>query len=123
MERAVALKKLGKLIGKNLGYRVDPNAPTADEREAAKVELKAANAETMRLKVLRDERYTAILAADAEYQELREKWRAAKDRADKLCGKTYHYKFTVGKSSSIFFHVLAEGDSWEEVIRKVEEKR
>lgn len=32
MERSIAIKKLRKLLGKSLAYRIDPNAPTREER-------------------------------------------------------------------------------------------
>ena len=31
----------------------------------------------------------------------------------------HHYRFTVGTSNGMFFHIRAQGDSWEEVIEKV----
>ena len=44
MERTVALKKLEKLLGKKMGWRINPKAPTAEERTAAKLALPAARA-------------------------------------------------------------------------------
>ena len=35
MERSVAIKKLGKLLGKKLGYRINTKAPTQEEKAAA----------------------------------------------------------------------------------------
>jgi len=35
MERTIAIKKLGKMLGKSFGYRVDPRAPSREEREEA----------------------------------------------------------------------------------------
>jgi hypothetical protein len=35
---------------------------------------------------------------------------------------TRHYKITVGVSNSMFFHIKAEGDSWEEVINQLTKK-
>ena len=40
-----------------------------------------------------------------------------------LEGKLHSYKITVGKTvAGLFFSVQAEGDSWEEVIAKVQNK-
>ena len=50
MERSVAIKKLGKLIGKGLGYRVNAKAPTKEERETAKAEYAVALKERNELK-------------------------------------------------------------------------
>ncbi len=63
------------------------------------------------------------MQADAEYQRLK----AAHADAEKYCGNllsiTYHYRFTVGQSKFGFFHIKAQGDSWEEVISKLTEKQ
>jgi hypothetical protein len=123
MERIVAIKKLGKLLGKSLGYRVDPNAPTAEEREASQLELRIASAEKRRIDELKEARFRAILAADPEYQNLLADWRVARDRVGKLASAMNHYKITVGTTSEMFFHVKAQGDSWEEVIEKLTAKQ
>lgn len=123
MERAVAIRKLGQILGKKLGYRVDPKAPTREEREAAKIELRAALTERVKLREQRDERRRAILAADPEYQKLNAEHQAACKRVDKLGSITRHYKITVGETNDIFFLHRAEGDSWEEVIEKLTIKK
>jgi uncharacterized coiled-coil DUF342 family protein len=123
MERAVAIKKLTKLFGKKLGYRVNANAPSADERAVAKEQVAAAVAERNKLKEARDERHRAILAADAEYQNLHAAHKEASERVDKLYSVTRHYKITIGELDQGFFFQRAEGDSWEEVIAKLTEKQ
>ena len=122
MERAVAIKKLGKLLGKKLGYRINTKAPTQEEKAAAAAELPAAVEERRRLKEQKDERYRTIIAADAEYQRLFAEHRVASDRTDRLSSITRCHKITVGVSEGMFFLVKAEGDSWEEVIEKVSRK-
>jgi hypothetical protein len=119
MERSVAIKKLGKLIGKSFGYRIDEKAPTREERAAVLAKLPAARAELDKLKEQRDARYRAILAADAEYQELHAAHKTAHENIAKLSSITSRYRITVGATSTMFFHVKAEGDSWEEVIDKL----
>lgn len=123
MERSVAIKKLGQLLGKKLGYRVAANAPTKEEREAARAELVLARAEHNRLKDQREARYQAILAADPEYQSIKAACSKARERSGKLSGITCHYKITVGTSEGMFFMVKAEGDSWEEIIDKLTKKQ
>jgi len=127
MERAVALKKLQKLIGKKMGYRYDPNASSPEEREEAKAQLTQAVAERDATEKTMNERRRAILAADAEYQAAVAARKQAGDRVSKLNGIIHRKRVTVGWSNNIaglgFFHVDAEGDSWEEVISKVEAKR
>lgn len=122
MERAVALKTLGKLLGKQFGYRVNAKAPTQEERDVAKAAAAEAVEERNKLKDQRRARFEAILAADAEYQSLCAAYKAASERVDKLFSITHHYKITVGTSAGMFFLVKAEGDSWEEVIDKLAAK-
>lgn len=119
MERSVAIKRIEKLLGKKLGYRVNDKAPTPEERAAAKTALPAATEDRNRMKELRDARYKAILAADAEYQSLHAAHRTACERVDALWSTTRHYKITVGTSEGMFFVHKAEGDSWEEIIDKL----
>lgn len=119
MERAVALKKLGKILGKSLGYRVDPKAPDQDDRNKARAKLPDATAKRKALSEQMEARRAAILQADAEYQRLKTDHAEAKKCCDELFGITCHYRFTVGVSNSMFFTVRAQGDSWEEVISKL----
>jgi hypothetical protein len=123
MERSVAIKRLGKLLGKSLGYRIDDKAPTQEAREAAKAELLAAIEDRNKLKEKRDERYMMILAADAEYQAFKVAHEAARERVNRLFSITRHHKITVGVTNSMFFHVKAEGDSWEEIIAKLQTEK
>ena len=123
MERATAIKKLGKLLGKPLGYRINPKAATADERAAAKAEQGAAVAARNQLERQKNERMRAVLVADQEYQSLNAAYKTAKKHADELSSMLYSYKFTVGVSNGVFFMVKAQGDSWEDVIHQVEEKQ
>lgn len=119
MERAVALKKLGKILGKNLGYRVDPKAPDHDDREEARAKLPAARELRKTLEEKMAARRNAILQADEEYQLLKMDHEAAKTICEKLFSICNHYRFTVGVSNSLFFTIRAQGDSWEEVIAKL----
>lgn len=127
MDRAVAIKKLTKMLGKSLGYRVDPKAPTRDEREEAQKALKPAIEERNKLREKKEARLQAVLAADPEYQELKAACKAASEKVDRLSSISRHYKMTVGTTTDIaglgFFSVKAKGDSWEEVIAKLTEKR
>jgi hypothetical protein len=123
MERSVAVKKLSKLLGKSLGYRVDPKAPDQDDRDEARAKLPAATAKREDLSKRMEARRVAILQADTEYQQLKAEHAEAKKCCDELFGITCHYRFTVGVSNSMFFHIKAQGDSWEEIIAKLTEKQ
>lgn len=120
MERAVALTKLRTLLGKTMGYRIDTKAPTPEERAAAKDVMPAAIAQREAAQEAREARAKFLLDNDAEYQSCCAVAKSAWDYVDKLFSITYRHKFTVGKMSSLFFHVIAEGDTWEEVIEKVQ---
>jgi len=122
MERVVAITKLGKMLGKSLGYRIDPKAPTQEERDEANRQLPALTAARQEAEKAMIERRQAVLAADRKYQELVEAWKEAKQNAEKTFSVLRHFKFTVGTSSGMFFHVKAQGDSWEDVIHKLSVK-
>lgn len=123
MERAVAIKKLGKLLGKSLGYRVDPKGATAEERADAQAAYKVASARTETLLKQKEARIKTLLDADPEFQQLKAAHEAAKKERDSLASQQHSYRFTVGTSNGMFFHVKAQGDSWEEVIAKLENKQ
>lgn len=116
MERAVALKKLRKLLGKQFGYQINPKGATAEERAEAKAASQAEVAEKNRIAELMKARRETILNADAEYQKYVAAYNVARKRCDELTGTMYSHKITVGTANNMFFHVAASGDSWEEVI-------
>jgi len=119
MERAVAIKELGKILGKSLGYRVDPKAPDQDRRNEARAKMPDATAKRKALSERMEARRIEVLKADVEYQQLKAAHAEAKKCCDELFGITCHYRFTVGTSNGMFFMVRAQGDSWDEVISKL----
>ena len=120
MERAVALKKLGKILGKSVGYRLDPKAPDQDDRDAAKALLPDAAAKVKALREQMEARKSEILKADAEFQRLRAEYKAADKARNELASITYRYRLTVGQNNGLFFSVRAQGDSWEEIFTKLQ---
>jgi hypothetical protein len=121
MERAVAIKTLSKILGKSLGWRVDPKAPSEEDRIEARAKLKIVGAERDALNKQKQTRMQEILDADAEYQRLKLAAAEAKTRSDDLLAIICRYRFTVGTSNRMFFLVKAQGDSWEEVIAKLKQ--
>jgi hypothetical protein len=123
MEKSVAVRRLHKIIGKGFGYRENPKAGTQEDREKARAELKVATAERQRLRDASDARSREILAGDSEYQTLRAAYNEARKRVDDLSGKSHRYRVTVGTVSNLAgfscFSVKAEGDNWDEVLKKV----
>jgi hypothetical protein len=126
MDRATAVRKLGKIIGKGFGYRINDKAPTKEEREAAKAELPIVVGEADKLKEQMNNRREAVLAADTEYQNLKAVWKATNEQRQQIARKVYGHKITVGKSVGLagfpMFSVEAEGDSWEEILAKLSAK-
>jgi len=120
MERKEALKRLRRLLGDKVGYRVRPDAPSAEEREEARqrhatlVEQRNAASRAM------NERQRVLLQ-DAEYQRLRQEYKHAEKTVHENNSTMHLYKFTVGTSGDLFFHVKAEGDSWEEIFAKLKQ--
>lgn len=123
MERSIANKKLRRLLGKSLAYRIDPNAPTREGRDGAKAELRAATAKHGSVNKQLLARRSAILGADAEYQRLTADYAETRNRVAKLNSITASYKIKVGLSDGFFFTVRAEGDSWEQVIEQLTTKQ
>lgn len=127
MERSVALRKLTKLLGKKFHYRVDLDAPTAEEREVQRATYKVAAEERSAIERRMNERQRALLAADVEYQSILADYRASRLRCQDLSKRLHGSKFTVGTVSDLggfgAFHVAAEGDSWEQVIEKLKAKK
>lgn len=119
MERSTAIRVLGKMLGKSLGYRIDSKAASSEEREEVLHQLPALTEARQQAEKAMKDRREAILAADQQYQELIAAYQEARKRADAAFSVTRHFKITVGTSNGMFFHVKAEGDSWEDVIAKL----
>lgn len=123
MERHVAVKKLRKLLGPSLGYRVNLKAPDHDDRVEAREALKATSLVRDDLAKQKEARMQALLQGDAEYQQLKAAHKEVKDRCHELSRISMTYRFTAGTCSDLFFHVMAEGDSWEEVIATITKRK
>jgi len=126
MERSVAVKRLHKMLGPKFGYQIDPKALMHDEREAEKEQHQEAvtvrdntRAELQRMRT----EHMAKLEATDEYKAIQLKLEEQKKRAQHLAARQMARRFTVGTSNSLFFHVAAEGDSWEEIFDKLKEKK
>jgi hypothetical protein len=122
MERNVALKKLRKILGDGFGYRLDPKALTAEDRDQAREDAKTLTALYKAADEAETARRQAVLSADAEYQRLRAETKRLRQAKDEAWSTSQQFRVTVGKSSGIFFMVKAQGDSWEDVIEKLTAK-
>lgn len=118
MQRQEALNRLRKILGNKLGYRVDPDAPSQEERDHAREAQAGLTAARVEAEKAMQERQRVLLQ-DAEYQRLKQAWKEAREAAAKNAGLAMRFKFTVGVSNDLFFHVKAQGDSWEEIFAKL----
>jgi len=123
MERAVAIKQITKILGKKWSYSIDKSAPNAGKRAEAYQLFCKVNANREEFGKSMQARSEELLAADPEYQRLLAGYRLAKKEAEHLGGLSRQYKIEVGRDQGLFFHVDAQGDSWEEIIKKLKERR
>lgn len=122
MTRQEAANRLGKLFGKKAGYRVTNNAPNAHQREKAGDAIRELNG---RLKEHNErmDQLRAVLLSDENYQDMVRVQGELKKALNQLSGMRLGYKFTAGYVSSMgFFHVEAQGDTWEEVFETLGRK-
>jgi hypothetical protein len=126
MNQTQALSALKKILGPKLGYRINPKAATAEEREEAQAQRPELRAAREAAQAAMEARRLAILEGDAEYQRLKAEWTKAKKAAEENAGASTSYRITVGTVSDVgglgFFHVKAEGDNWDDVITKLRDK-
>lgn len=124
MDRSTAIKKLAKILGNTLRYRIDAGAPKQEYREAAQADLKLERPKCVALREHMEARKAALLEADAAYQGLKKAYEESKKRCDELSGIALRYRVTVGTMpGGLFFHIKAQGDSWEQVIAKLTEEK
>ncbi len=119
MERSVAVRKLGKILGKNVSWRVNPKAPDKEGREAARAKMAELLPRREALNQALAERRRIVLEADQEYQRVGREYREIRKRCDELHSVCLSYRFTVGTCSNMFFLIKAQGDSWEQIIDKL----
>jgi|SoiMethySBSTD1v2_1073268.scaffolds.fasta_scaffold1150281_2 hypothetical protein len=123
MERAVAHKQITKILGKKWGWHMNKGAPGAEKRQEAYLLFKKVSDRREEFGKAMQARSAELLAADPEYQRLLAGYSLARKEAEHLSGLSRHYKITVGRDEGLFFHIKAEGDSWEEIIKKLKERR
>lgn len=125
MERNVALRRLQKRFGKRFGWRENKGYRPADERATARErghELRrAVDQISEEMKRLREE-----LLRDPVYQNLMARYKELKAEQDQAFSISHVKRFDVGTLDDLgfggVFHVLASGDSWEEVFRELKKR-
>ncbi len=119
MNQKQAIARLTKRLGRKLAWRVNKNALRADERDEEREASRALRAEAQELKAALEARCAELLK-DPQYVALRERYKEADDAANRALSRSMSKAITVGKIELGFFLVAAEGDTWEEVVQKVE---
>ncbi len=117
MSPAQAQAALKKLFGKNAAWRYNERALKGEEREALCETLPTLAQRATDARAALDARYKVLLA-DPEYQRLKAAHHAARAEHEKALGHYSARRVTVGQVSGggMFFHVIAEGDNWQEAI-------
>jgi hypothetical protein len=125
MNEKQALARLRKILGVRIAWRVNPKALNAEQRESRRVAARVQRDLQMTLQAQRDARRDELLT-DPEYVRLRDEAAAARRAADELTSLCYVEPIQVGRVSEgplRCLHVEAAGDTWDEVVAKIEAKR
>lgn len=126
MNQTQAFNAAAKLLGvpvTKVGMRLDKTALTGDDRQSAIEAQRAAVAVAKAAKEARDARRLAILAADPEYQALKQSAFDAEAYAEALRGKAWGRRVVVLRTGGIFNEVVAEGDNFADAIDELKRKR
>lgn len=122
MNARQAIAKLRQLTGQHVGYYESPGALDTEQRAVAHVKTTAARRMERDAKARLDELRVELLK-DPAYVALRNEWSTLRDEANALSSSAYRCRLTVGRNSGGFFHVLFEGDNWEDVVAKALAKK
>lgn len=122
MTRDAAIRKLTKILGPKVYWRIADGISSPEKRRA--YTLRCLNDQFVFAMADRDarDRCEQILKADSTYQALMAERRIAKKQRE---DSRYHdgesgYKFEVGTRDGLFVTTKAEGDTWEEIFTKLE---
>jgi hypothetical protein len=122
MNATQAKAAIKKLFGKNGGARYDEGAPKAEEREQLREALPGLSAKAAEAKTALNARREELLR-DPEYVRLLAQYHEANTLRDNTMGRMHRHRVTVGFSNGLFFHVMAEGDNWQEAIDNARAKK
>lgn len=120
MNQNEAIKKLQKKLGRDLAWRVNRDAPNAEDRAEYREQSRLLSAQVAATKDAMEKRRAELLK-DPEYAALRDKYQATKDEQSRAFSMSRSFRISVGTitKSLGFFHVQAEGDTWAEVVEKI----
>jgi hypothetical protein len=118
MNEKQAIAKLRKVIGQGIAWQYSRGALNAAGRDSEREKARALRTEEHALKEQLDA-LRAKLLADPEYVALRKRWSDTKDSADRASSLSYSKPIKVGRNGAMFFTVLADGDTWDEIVTKL----
>lgn len=121
MNKAQAIAKLSKLLGKNMGYRINKGVLKPEDRPAVIAKAQALRAKRDVAREAKDARYR-VLMKDPEYVRLTAEHKAIEAEMQAASYQASQKAITVGVDGGMFFSVTAEGDNWQEVIDLVEKR-
>lgn len=116
MERAVALKRLRKILGPKAMYEINTKAPTEEQRAAAKEAQPKLYRDRDLAGAAMKARMEEVLDADAEYQQLKKAYGIASEAARKNAHIMLTHKIVVGVDAGLAFRVYAQAHSWESIF-------
>lgn len=122
MNNTQALAKLRKLLGPKAMYEIRNTSPGPDERAALRTAIPARSVERDAAKAAMEARRDELLR-DPEYCRLTAEYVALRDEVAKMAGRQSSYRINVGRNvGGMFFSIRAQGDTWDEVFKKLEHK-
>ena len=114
-------RALRKLYGDKFGYRVDEDAPKAEEREQIRATLPELRDAKTAAAAARDARRAALLE-DPEYRRLVAEANTAEKAHRDAVSRSGWFRVRVGRCSALFFEVTGEGDNWHEAVEAARAK-
>lgn len=118
MTRAEAIRRLQKLYGNRVCYRVGKEVSSVERRAAAR----SAHRQLQEQRDVVTREINERLAACDWYQALLAK-RKAIDEQMRGADRGHYFKFIVGHSELGMFMIQGEGDTWEEAIDQAARKK
>lgn len=111
--------RIAKLLGTRAAWRINKGATDAEGRKAAREELPELNRIKEAAKLAMEARRAELLQ-DPEYRRLVEQYRGAREASERRFVRSTRCPISVGVAGDLFFTVKAEGDTWDEVLDKLE---
>jgi hypothetical protein len=119
MDRKEATRAITKLLGTRWGFRVNASAPDEEERAFAAQGLATARASLKDTERMLRSRHDPC---PFPFQLLLRKSHTQRERIAALETRVAQYKYTVVSTArSRHFDVLAEGDTWEQIVTQLTE--